>query len=99
MVKKLNGFLLTRKLNHKSLDCNWTRTQNHLVLKRTLNHLAKLESNKWLYLSKFKTFTQAPGFPIFEGCGGHHDCSLAALGKMNSLKVFFKDFAKIPVRL
>ena len=22
--------------------CNWTRTQNHLVLKRTLNHLAKL---------------------------------------------------------
>ena len=22
-------------------DCNWTRTQNHLVLKRTLNHLAK----------------------------------------------------------
>ena len=26
-------------------DCNWTRTQNHLVLKRTLNHLAKL--TKW----------------------------------------------------
>ena len=23
-------------------DCDWTRTQNHLVLKRTLNHLAKL---------------------------------------------------------
>ena len=23
-------------------DCNWTRTHNHLVLKRTLNHLAKL---------------------------------------------------------
>ena len=23
-------------------DCNWTRTQNHLVLKRTLNHLPKL---------------------------------------------------------
>ena len=23
-------------------DCNWTRTQNHLVRKRTLNHLAKL---------------------------------------------------------
>ena len=22
-------------------DCNWTRAQNHLVLKRTLNHLAK----------------------------------------------------------
>ena len=27
-------------------DCCWTRTQNHLVLKRTLNHLAKLA--KWL---------------------------------------------------
>ena len=23
-------------------DCNWTRTQNHLVLKRTIKHLAKL---------------------------------------------------------
>ena len=23
-------------------DCNWTRTQSHLVRKRTLNHLAKL---------------------------------------------------------
>ena len=28
-------------------DCNWTRTQNHLVLKRTLNHLAKLAFNDW----------------------------------------------------
>ena len=27
-------------------DCNWTRTHNHLVDKRTLNHLAKLA--KWL---------------------------------------------------
>ena len=27
-------------------DCNWTRTQNHLVCKRTLNHSAKL--TKWL---------------------------------------------------
>ena len=26
--------------------CNWTRTENQLVLKRTLNHLAKL--TKWL---------------------------------------------------
>ena len=26
-------------------DCNWTRTQNHLVFKRTLSHLAKLA--KW----------------------------------------------------
>ena len=27
-------------------DCNWTRTHNHLVWKRTLNYLAKLA--KWL---------------------------------------------------
>ena len=27
-------------------DCNWTRTQNHLVRKRTLNHLGSLA--KWL---------------------------------------------------
>ena len=27
-------------------DCKWTRTQNHWVLKRALNHLAKL--TKWL---------------------------------------------------
>ena len=28
--------------NFFSCDCNWTRTHNHLVRKRTLNHLAKL---------------------------------------------------------
>ena len=28
-------------------DCNWTGTQNHLVHKRTLNHLAKL-ANYWV---------------------------------------------------
>ena len=27
-------------------DCNWTRTHNHIVGKRTLNHLTKLA--KWL---------------------------------------------------
>ena len=27
-------------------DCNWTRIQNHLLCKRTLNHLVKLA--KWL---------------------------------------------------
>ena len=29
-------------LNHLNVlsDCNWTRTHNHLVLKRTVNHLA-----------------------------------------------------------
>ena len=30
-------------------DCNWTQSHNHLVLKKTLNHLAKLASlAKWL---------------------------------------------------
>ena len=29
----------------KLSDCNWTRSQNHLVRKRTLNHLPKL--TKW----------------------------------------------------
>ena len=30
-------------------DCNWTRTHNHLVDKRTLNHLAKLAKlAEWL---------------------------------------------------
>ena len=28
--------------NDADSDCNWTRTHNHLVHKRTLNHLAKL---------------------------------------------------------
>ena len=41
-------------------DCNWTRTHNHLVRKRTLNHLTKLISlakrlsvrlrTKWLWV-------------------------------------------------
>ena len=34
--------LQTRNKLSTLSDCNWTRTQNHLVLKRTLNHLAKL---------------------------------------------------------
>ena len=29
----------------KQNDCNWTRTHNHLVGKRTLNHLAKLDAH------------------------------------------------------
>ena len=33
-------------------DCNWTRAHNHLVHKRKLNHLTKLNSNwsKWLWV-------------------------------------------------
>ena len=37
-------------------DCNWTRTQNHLVLKRTLNHLAK-QYNQYEYV-------QIPGITL-----------------------------------
>ena len=31
----------------RSSDCNWDRTQNHLVLKRTFNHLAKFGHTIW----------------------------------------------------
>ena len=34
--------LFSRKINKSINDCNWTRTQNHVVRKQTLNHLAKL---------------------------------------------------------
>ena len=39
---------ISKKMHIKSFvsDCNWTRTHNYLVHKRTLNHLAKLI--KWL---------------------------------------------------
>ena len=33
---------IQKKSSRGLSDCNWTRTQNHLVRKRTLNHLAKL---------------------------------------------------------
>ena len=47
--------ILPSSLIYQANDCNWTRTQNHLLLKRTLNHLAKLA--KWLscVLSKICT--------------------------------------------
>ena len=36
-------------------DCDWTRTQDHLVCKRTINHLAKLDQSvrlrtKWFWV-------------------------------------------------
>ena len=34
-------------------DCNWTRIQNHLVHKRTLNHLAKLAKLAWMVECSF----------------------------------------------
>ena len=41
-------------------DCNWTRSHNHLVCKRTLNHLAKLA--KWL--SRVVSTTIECGFTL-----------------------------------
>ena len=32
-------------------DCNWTRTHNHFVRKRTVNHLAKLQSQIMFHAS------------------------------------------------
>ena len=38
-------------------DCNWTRTYNHLVHKRTFNHLAKLVSlAKWFSVRLWTTW-------------------------------------------
>ena len=40
------GFAWSRREIWRWSDCNWTRTQNHWVLKQTLNHLDK--GTKWL---------------------------------------------------
>ena len=59
--KKKTLFLLS--------DCNGTQPHNHLVRKRTLNHLAKLASP--FYSEKAKEFPQNPGnqyqrwYPVF----------------------------------
>ena len=46
-VKEL--FTRSRREIRSLSDCNWTGTQNHLGLKRTLNHLASLAClAKWL---------------------------------------------------
>ena len=49
-------------------DCNWTRTQNHLVCKRTLNHLAELAvrsfwQNGWVFVYELSS------------CGFESSCS------------------------
>ena len=46
-------------------DCNWTRTHNHLVHKRTLNHLAKLA--KWLS-SVVSTYLYGAFYWMFLSC-------------------------------
>ena len=46
--------ILPRAVRYR-IDCNWTRTQNHLVLKRTLNHLAKLAKFGQMVECSFKS--------------------------------------------
>ena len=45
-------------------DCNWKRTQNHLVRKGTLNHLAKLiwpvRPNGWVFVNELRGFGFEP---------------------------------------
>ena len=48
-------------------DCKWTRTQKHLVCKRTLNHLAK--RTKWLS-SVLSTYLHGPFGCMFFSCHG-----------------------------
>ena len=43
-INNLTDFLFN--IIKKLSDCNWTQTQNHLVLKQTLNHLAQLQKEK-----------------------------------------------------
>ena len=37
-----SGSIFSHQLTILNSDCNWAPTRNHLVHKRTLNHLAKL---------------------------------------------------------
>ena len=39
------AFYMLRNSSLETVLCNFTRTQNHLVLKRTLDHLVKLATN------------------------------------------------------
>ena len=42
LFEKQNIFVFHRQHFVRSSDCNWTRTHNHLICKRTLNHLTKV---------------------------------------------------------
>ena len=59
-------------------DCNWTRSHNHLVNKKTLNHLAKLASlAKWLSVSELS------------GCGFESSCSHLIMFKFDFANIYW----------
>ena len=50
--RKIARFSQCRNSLRHQLYCNWTQTQNHLVCKQTLNHLAKLWPIGWVLVYK-----------------------------------------------
>ena len=53
-------YFLRKQLKSKDemINCNWSRTHNHLVHKRTLNHLAKLINSLLNQLAKCNDMLQ-----------------------------------------
>ena len=59
-VIRLDVLLLDE--NKYKIDGNWTQTQNHLVLKRTLNYLAKWLLTKFVSIKFFAYDLTLPNF-------------------------------------
>ena len=59
-VIRLDVILLDE--NKYKIDGNWTQTQNHLVLKRTLNYLAKWLLTKFVSIKFFAYDLTLPNF-------------------------------------
>ena len=56
-------------------DCNWTRTQNHLVRKRTLNHLASVSLRTKCFWVRVQLQSQNLIFATTVGrCFSSDDC-------------------------
>ena len=43
-AKAVEQTIIQFEIIHNCSDCNWTQSQNHLVCKRTINHIAKCVS-------------------------------------------------------
>ena len=64
-VRKWNLASLCNITEEKNLsDCNWMRARNHLVHKRTLNHLAKLATSGWTKWLSVRVQLQSLKFQI-----------------------------------